>query len=114
MVKGRDLSLENKIMNGDIQITNQIADKFKLGKKWFWVGIAVAFVHAFAGLIYGIVLLFEKDHRKEGIIIIAFAIAWALFSYFVVGPWLLNWMAAKGLIIPKLNIQQVQLPQQLQ
>jgi len=100
-------------MNEQILI-DQTIDKFKLGKKWFWIGIVVAFIHALAGLIYGITLVLEKDHRREGIIIIAFAIAWALFSYFVVGPWLLNWMTAKGLIIPKLNIQQVQFPQQLQ
>lgn len=97
----------------DNQVEMISVDKFKLGKKWFWIGIVIAFIHALAGLIYGIVLLLEKNHRREGIIIVAFAIAWALLSYFVVGPWLLDWMAAKGLLIPRLNIQQTQFPQQL-
>ncbi len=76
-------------MNGEIQ-TTQIIDKFKLGKKWFWIGIIVATLNVFGGLIYGLVLLFEKDHRKEGAIIMCWAIVWALIGFFVIGPWLVN------------------------
>ncbi|MEK7590365.1 MAG: hypothetical protein AAB454_01495 [Patescibacteria group bacterium] len=45
-------------------------DKFKLYKKWFWIGIAVGFFNTFAGLVYGIALMVEPEHRKEGFIII--------------------------------------------
>ena len=53
--------------------TSQI-DKFKLGNKWFWIGIIVATLNIIAGLVYGITLVIERDHSKEGLIIIAWAI----------------------------------------
>jgi di/tricarboxylate transporter len=89
-------------------------DKFKLGKKWFWVGIVVSTLNIVAGLVYGITLVIEKDHRKEGLIIMAWAIFWALISFFVIGPYLV-----KSGLLPKFQIiqtspyQGVQLPQQL-
>lgn len=97
----------------DNQVEMISVDKFKMGKKWFWMGIVVAFLHVPAGFIYGIVLLLEKNHRREGIIIIAFTVVWALISYFVINPWLIDWMAAQGLTISG-NIQQIRFPQQLQ
>jgi len=83
-------------------------------KKWFWIGIIIAFIHALAGLIYGIVLLFKKKYRKEGLIIIVFAVVWGSLIYFIIGPWLIDRMAAKGLLISELNIKQTQFPQKLQ
>ena len=65
-------------------------DKFKLGKKWFWIGIVMGLNPVF-GLIYSIALLTEKDHRKEGIIIIAWTIIWAIISYY-----LSIWLAKQG------------------
>lgn len=63
-------------------ISNAVSsDQFALGKKWFWIGIAVALtsVNVVVGLIYGIALAVEKEHRKEGGIIIAVSIVWFLF-----------------------------------
>lgn len=65
-------------------------DKFKLGKKWFWIGIIIAIFNVAAGLIYGIALAIEKDHRKEGLIIVAWAIIWASIIYFVIAPYLVE------------------------
>lgn len=65
-------------------------DKFKLGKKWFWIGIAMGLNPVF-GLVYSIALLTEKDHRKEGLIILIWTIAWTFISYF-----LFNWLAIQG------------------
>ena len=66
-------------------------DKFKLGKKWFWIGIATGFINPILGLVYGIALAVEKDHRKEGIIIIAWTIAWAVIAYY-----LSTWLVERG------------------
>lgn len=52
-------------------------DKFKMYKKWFWVGVAVGFFNVVAGLIYGVALLVEREHRKEGVVIIL----WSLLSF---------------------------------
>ncbi len=81
------------------QIISQQIDKFKIGKKWFWLGIVISFFNVFAGLIYGIALAIEKDHRKEGVIIIAWAIAWALIGFFVIGPFLI-----KSGVIPRFQV----------
>jgi hypothetical protein len=64
--------------------------QFKLGKKWFWIGMAVALFNVMGGLVYGIALLLEKEHRKEGAIIIVFAIIWFIFSGWFLGPWLMK------------------------
>ncbi len=45
-------------------------EKFKIGKKWFWIGIAFAIVSPIIGIIFGICLLVEKNYRKEGLIIL--------------------------------------------
>jgi di/tricarboxylate transporter len=74
----------------DNQTSAVSVDKFKLGKKWFWVGVVVATLNIVAGLVYGILLVLEKDHRKEGIIIAAWAIIWALIGFFVIGPYLVK------------------------
>ncbi|OGI98990.1 hypothetical protein A3H53_01100 [Candidatus Nomurabacteria bacterium RIFCSPLOWO2_02_FULL_40_10] len=58
-------------------------DRFKLGKKWFWIGIAAGLLNPILGLIYGIALVVEKDHRKEGIIVIIWTIVWAVISYYL-------------------------------
>lgn len=89
----------DKIMNGDIQTQAQSIDRFKLGRKWFWIGIVVATLNSVAGLIYGMVLLLEKNHRKEGVIIAVWAIIWALIGYFIIGPWLI-----KSGYLPKFQI----------
>ncbi|MEK7578490.1 MAG: hypothetical protein AAB789_00220 [Patescibacteria group bacterium] len=81
------------------QASISIIDKFKLGKKWFWIGIAVATLNVVAGLAYGIALLTEKDYRKEGLVIIAWAVIWALIGFFVIGPYLI-----KSGILPKFKI----------
>jgi high-affinity Fe2+/Pb2+ permease len=65
--------------------------QFALGRKWFWVGIVTALFLP-AGLVYGISLAAEKDRRKEGFIIIAFAIVW----FFVLSLWLLPWLKESG------------------
>lgn len=65
-------------------------DKFKLGKKWFWIGIVISIFNAAAGLVYGIALAIEKEHRKEGLIIIAWAIVWALAIFLLIGPYLIK------------------------
>ena len=61
-------------------------DKFKLYKKWFWIGIAVGFFNFLAGLIYGIALALEKEHRKEGLIIIAWSVLSFVFLFYVIAP----------------------------
>ena len=55
-------------------------DKFKLFKKWFWIGIVVGFLNMLAGLVYGIALVMEPEHRKEGLIIVA----WSVISFMVI------------------------------
>lgn len=72
-------------------------DKFALGKKWFWVGLVLG-LNLFAGLVFGIALVLEKDRRKEGLIILGFTVVWALVGFFWLGPWLL-----KLGILPKLR-----------
>ncbi|MEK7574560.1 MAG: hypothetical protein AAB514_03465 [Patescibacteria group bacterium] len=65
-------------------------DRFKLGKKWFWIGIVMGLNPVF-GLIYSIALLTEKDRRKEGMVVLIWTIAWAIISYN-----LSNWLAKEG------------------
>mgnify|MGYP001560453780 FL=1 len=73
----------------DFQSINPINDdKFKLGKKWFWIGIIAGFLNSLTGLIYGIALLVERQYRKEGLIIIVWAIVWFLIVYYFILPWL--------------------------
>jgi len=69
-----------------------VGDRFGLGRKWFWIGIAVAFtsVNVVAGLIYGIALAVEKDHRSEGAIIIVFTLVWFAVATLWLGPLLVD------------------------
>ena len=53
-----------------------------------------------AGLVYGITFLIEKDHRKEGLVVMAWAIIWALIGIFVIGPYL----TIKLGLLPKFQI----------
>lgn len=64
--------------------------QFGLWRKWFWIGVVVAISNVAGGLVYGIALTLEKDRKKEGIIIAVIAIAWFIFSAFVLGPWLVS------------------------
>ena len=88
------------------QVQQTQTDKFKFFKKWFWAGIVVGFLYVLAGLVYGILLIFEKGHRREGAVIVAFAIAWGAFSYFIVGPWLADYLVEKGLLVRQQAVQQ--------
>lgn len=75
-------------MNGET--FQQPRDKFQLWGKWFWIGIITSFFNAAAGLIYGIALVVEKEHRKEGFIIIGWAIIWTLIIFLLIGPLLVK------------------------
>lgn len=57
-------------------------ERFKLGKKWFWIGIIFSILFPLIGIIYGVCLLIEKNYRKEGLIIITCAILFAALLYF--------------------------------
>ena len=67
---------------------------FSLGKKWFWVALAASIFSLAAGLIFGISLLTEKDRRKEGIIIVVFAIV----CYLAKTLWLYPWLISSGIL----------------
>ena len=61
-------------------------DKFKLYKKWFWVGVAVGFLNLVAGLIYAAALMTAPEHRKEGIIILIWTLAVFTILALTLGP----------------------------
>jgi len=66
-------------------------DKFKLGKKWFWLGIIIAILNPLAGLVFALFLLFEKKFKKESLIILITAVILGiLYTLFA------SWFAAKG------------------
>lgn len=65
-------------------------DQFSLFKKWFWIGIVMSLFNVVGGLIYGIAVLVDKEHRKEGAILIAFALVWFFVAAFLIGPWLIK------------------------
>lgn len=58
-------------------------DKFKLYKKWFWIGIIVGFLNFIAGLIYGFAMVAEREHRKEGWIVVVWSVVSLLFTYWL-------------------------------
>ncbi len=60
-------------------------DKFQLFGKWFWVGVVMGFLNSIAGLVYGIALVIEKEHRREGAIIIAWTVLVAVVMTIVLG-----------------------------
>jgi len=72
------------------QVISLPPNQFKLFKKWFWIGVVIGFLHPIAGLIYGIALLFEKNHRQEGLVIIIWTIIAFLLSYYLIGPWVVK------------------------
>ncbi len=82
----------------DGQFSSPAADKFELGKKWFWLGIVIAFLNVVAGLVYGIAVMTE-GRRREGLIIVGWAIVWILISFFLIGPWLI-----KSGLLPRFQI----------
>ena len=67
-----------------------VSDKFKLWKKWFWIGLVVGFFNLMAGLIFGIALVSEKEHRREGTIVILFALICFVLIGFALAPWMRN------------------------
>lgn len=66
-------------------------DKFKFYKKWFWVGIAIGFLSLVAGLVYGIALALEREHRKEGLVICVWSVVVFIFLLVVVMPVVPGW-----------------------
>ena len=78
-------------------------DQFGLYKKWFWIGIVMSIFNVIAGLVYGVAVLMDKEHRKEGGILVAFALIWFFFAAFALGPWLI-----KSGILP--NYRIIKLP----
>lgn len=64
-------------------------DKFKLGKKWFWIGVVSTIISPLVGLIYGIALLVEKKF-KEAVLIIVLAIVLG-----VIYVWVISFTASK-------------------
>jgi hypothetical protein len=67
---------------------------FALGNKWFWAVLAASLFSLAAGLILGISLLTEKNRRKEGIIIVVFAIV----CYLAKNLWLYPWLMSSGVM----------------
>ncbi len=64
--------------------------QFGLWRKWFWIGVVAAIFNPVVGLVYGIALAVEEDRRKEGVIIVVFAVAWFVFAAFLLIPWLIK------------------------
>ena len=61
-------------------------DRFALFHKWFWVGMVVATVGGFGGLVFGLSLLAEPEHRKEGVIVAV----WSLVVLGAVSAWVFS------------------------
>jgi len=57
-------------------------DKFKIGKKWFWICLICSILAPLVGLIMGIGLIFEKK-TKEALIIIATAAVCLIIAFFL-------------------------------
>jgi len=57
-------------------------EKFKLGKKWFWIGIVISGINPLAGLVYGIALILEKSYRKVGLVLLLITIVFAIIAGF--------------------------------
>lgn len=70
-------------------------DKFKLYKKWFWVGMIMGLLNGFAGIVYGIALAFEPEHRQEGTIIAIFSLAITILAVTAV-----RYLQIKGVLPP--------------
>lgn len=61
-------------------------DKFLMNGKWFWVGMALAVVSGPSGIVFGVALLVEPEHRKEGAVITV----WSVFCTAAVAFWALS------------------------
>ncbi|MBU6141932.1 hypothetical protein KGO95_02315 [Patescibacteria group bacterium] len=61
-------------------------DKFTLFHKWFWVGLLVATIGGFSGIIFGLALLAEPEHRKEGWILTI----WSLIVMGALSVWIVR------------------------
>jgi len=72
---------------------NEKKEKISLSssKKWFWMGIAVALISPVAGLILAISFWTEPELKKQGKIILIFAIIWGILFIF-----LTNWLVKQG------------------
>ncbi|GEM_PF-1312009 len=68
-------------------------DKFLLYRKWFWIGIVAGFMNAVVGLIYGIALAMEPEHRKEGTVIIVWSLVAFGITYLIA-----LWLQSKGIL----------------
>lgn len=61
-------------------------------KKWAWIAILVAApLASLAGLVIGIALLFEPEHRKWGWLLIFWTIIWNVLMWF-----LISWFISNG------------------
>lgn len=63
-----------------------MADKFKLYKKWFWIGVLVGFLNVLAGVIYSVALILEPEHKKEGLILLIWTLAVFLLAALFIAP----------------------------
>ncbi len=62
-------------------------DKFKLYGKWFWIGVIVAFLNSIAGLVYSVALIAEKEHRKEGWILLGWTLLVMVVMTIIFSVW---------------------------
>jgi RsiW-degrading membrane proteinase PrsW (M82 family) len=60
-------------------------------KKWFWLGIVVALIAPIAGVVLAVAFWTESELKKEGKIILIFAIIWG-----VIFLYLSNWLVEQG------------------
>lgn len=58
-------------------------DKFKFWKKWFWVGVVVSVISGPAGLVFGLALLAEPEHKKEGTALALWAVVWTAIAFYI-------------------------------
>ena len=84
---------------GDQNFSNS---PFRLWGKWFWIGIVMSLFNVAGGLVYGVVVLMDKDTRKEGAILVVFSLVWFFFVVFVLSPWLM-----KSGILPQYRLLKV-------
>ncbi len=68
-------------------------DNFSLYKKWFWVGIIIGFLNGVAGIVYGVALYLEHNHKKEGLIVIVWSLA-----IFILALTLISYLKSRGLL----------------
>lgn len=63
-------------------------------KKWFYISLLIAVLNpVFSGLILGLSFLSENETRKEGKIILAVSVIWAVVAYLAV-----DWLERKGIL----------------